>query len=183
VSYATSADETPELPDVPAFVRTLNRHEVRYVIIGGSAAQFSVAGVVTHDVDFAPATDPANLERLSAALDELRARIRTPGIPEGLAFAHDGPSLGRATMWNLQCRHGAFDINFQPSGGGYDHLAPRARVVTVRGVAFPVADLADIVASKKLANRPKDQQVLPALTQALQDRDAARDAGQGPPPD
>ena len=74
-------------------------------------------------------------------------------------------------MWNLQCRYGAFDLTFEPSGGGYDHLSQRARVVMVRGVAFPVADLADIVASKTLANRVKDQLVLPALNRALRDRD------------
>jgi hypothetical protein len=38
------------------------------VIIGASAAQFWVAGLVTHDVDFTPATDPDNMARLSAAL-------------------------------------------------------------------------------------------------------------------
>jgi hypothetical protein len=86
-------------------------------------------------------------------------------------------------MWNLQCRHGAFDITFQPAGGGYDHLVQRARVVSVKGVDFPVADLADIVASKTLANRPKDEQVLPALTQALQDRDAGRDDDTRRPPE
>lgn len=105
-------------------------------------------GSSPYDVDFAPAVDADNLDRLSAALDDLDARIRTAGVPEGLAFAHDGTSLGRSTMWNLQCRFGAFDITFEPSGGGYDHLARRAHVVAVRGVAFTVADLADVVASK-----------------------------------
>ncbi|MHB1486649.1 MAG: hypothetical protein ACYCS7_07810 [Acidimicrobiales bacterium] len=74
-------------------------------------------------------------------------------------------------MWNLQCSYGFFDITFEPAGGGYDHLAVRARVVTVRGVEIPVADLADVVVSKRLANRPKDQLVLPQLDQALIDRE------------
>jgi hypothetical protein len=181
------SDEPPEadvpgLPDVPAFVEILNRHGVRYVIIGGSAAQFSVPGLVTYDVDFSPATDPDNLRRLSAALQELGARIRTVGVPEGLMFSHDGESLGRVNIWNLQCSYGAFDITFEPSGGGYEHLAERAHVDTVRGVDFPVADLADVVASKSLANRPKDQLVLPALRQALKERDAEAQRRAQPPP-
>lgn len=162
----------PGIPDVPAFVEVLNRHGVRYVVIGGWVAQAYVSTYVTHDVDFTPATDTENLERLSGAIAELGARIRTHAGPDGLLFAHDGASLGRAAMWNLQCAYGAFDITFEPGGGGYDHLALRARVVTVRGVEIPVADLADVVASKQLAGRAKDQRVLPALTRALQQRDA-----------
>ncbi len=163
---------TPEFPDIPAFVEILNRHGVRYVVIGGSAAQFFVAGLITYDVDFTPATDRENLGHLSAALTELSARIRTDAVAEGLAFAHDGASLGRAKMWNLQCVHGSFDITFEPAGGGYDHLAVRAHVISVRGVDIPVADLADVVASKRLANRIKDQLVLPQLDHALAERDA-----------
>jgi hypothetical protein len=74
-------------------------------------------------------------------------------------------------MWNLQCPLGAFDIAFEPAGGGYDYLVGHAHLVNVRGVEIPVADLADVVASKRLANRPKDQLVLPQLDQALIDRD------------
>ena len=140
-------------------------------MIGGAAAQFSVPGLVTFDVDFTPAIDRANLDCLSSALTELQARIRTDAVVEGLPFAHDGVSLGRAKMWNLQCANGAFDITFEPAGGGFEHLAARARVVTVRGVDIPVADLEDIVASKRLANRPKDLLVLPQLDQALADRE------------
>ena len=66
-----------------------------------------------------------------------------------------------------------FDITFEPAGGGYDHLAPRAHVITVRGVEIPLADLADLVASKRLANRVKDQLVLPRLDHALAERDKA----------
>ena len=134
-------------------------------------AQAYVESYVTEDVDFTPATDPDNLERLSAALTELGARIRTEAVPEGLPSAHDAVSLGRTKMWNLQCRHGAFDIAFEPAGGGYDYLAGHAHLVNVRGIEIPVADLADVIASKRLANRLKDQLVLPQLDQALTDRD------------
>jgi hypothetical protein len=135
--------DTPEFPDVPAFVSVLNRHGVRYVVIGGFVAQGFISDYVTHD----------------------------------------GASLMRAKMWNLQCAFGEFDITFEPAGGGYDHLAPRAHVITVRGVDIPLADLADVVASKRLANRVKDQLVLPRLDQALAERDTAIDVDrEGPVP-
>lgn len=164
------ADAVPEIPDVPALAEVLNRHRVRYVVIGGFAAQRVVAEYVTYDVDFSPATDRQNLERLSRALDELHARIRSDAVPEGLPFSHSGESLARAKMWNLQCGLGAFDITFEPAGGGYEHLVPRARAVELRGVQIPMADLADVVISKRLADRAKDREVLPRLEQALAER-------------
>lgn len=173
MSDPTVAAGIPGVPDVVALVEVLNRHGVRYIVIGGWVAQAYVPAYVTHDVDFTPATDAKNLDRLSAALDELGACIRTETVPEGLPFAHDGASLARAKMWNLQCMYGAFDLSFEPAGGGYDHLAARAHVAIVSGVAIPVADLADVVVSKALANREKDQRVLPALIQALRERGRA----------
>lgn len=171
----------PEIPDVPALAEVLNRHGVRYVVIGGYAVQRAVADYVTNDVDFSPATDRENLERLSGALRDLGAQIRTDAAPEGLPFDHSGESLARAKMWNLQCRFGAFDITFEPAGGGYDHLAPKAQVVEVRGVELPVADLADVVASKRLAGRAKDQAALPRIEQALAERGRVRPPPASPP--
>ena len=183
MNEASGPTDTPEFPDVPAFVSVLNRHGVRYVVIGGYVAQGFISDYVTHDVDFTPSTDRENLDRLSAALSELGARIRTDAVSEGLPFAHNGASLMRAKMWNLQCALGEFDITFEPAGGGYDHLAPRAHVITVRGVDIPLADLADVVASKRLANRVKDQLVLPRLDQALAERDKAIEVDrEGPVP-
>ena len=173
MSDKTAGPPVPSLPDLAAVVQVLNRHGVAYVLIGGSAAQFSVPGLVTYDIDVSPAADRDNLQRLSAALVALGARIRTEAVPDGLPFQHDGASLRRSKMWNLQCAHGFLDIAFEPAGGGYDRLAARARIVTVRGIDIPVADLADIVASKRLANRPKDQLVLPQLEDALAERDRA----------
>jgi hypothetical protein len=46
-----------------------------------------------------------------------------------------------------------------------------------------LADLADVVASKRLANRVKDQLVLPRLDQALVEREKAIDVDrEGPVP-
>jgi hypothetical protein len=82
VNETSGPMDTPEFPDVPAFVSVLNRHGVRYVVIGGFVAQGFISDYVTHDVDFTPATDRENLNRLSAALTELGARIRTDAVSE-----------------------------------------------------------------------------------------------------
>src|SRR6266508_1168441 len=76
-------------PDPLAVLRALERHGVRYVLIGAAAARIAGAPVVTEDLDVTPATDRENLERLAAALRELGARLRSSAEPEGAAFPVD----------------------------------------------------------------------------------------------
>lgn len=162
--------------DIAIIVDTLNRRRVAYVVIGGVACQAWATSVgvdirPTMDIDVTPDTDQANLQRLSDALDDLGARIRSEADPSGLPFDHDGASLSRATIWNLICPAGPFDLSLTPSGtDGYTDLARNARIVTVEGIETPLADLADVVRSKRAANRPKDLEVLPALEEALRRR-------------
>jgi hypothetical protein len=152
-----------------AIVEAFNRHHVDYVVIGGFAAELHDAPVrPTRDIDFTPSTTAENLTRVSEALSDLGARIRTEGVPEGLAFSHDGASLGRAAVWNLTSDLGELDISFRPSGTeGYDDLVRDAIRLDVRGQAMPVASLADVIRSKEAAGREKDLSVLGALQRRL----------------
>ena len=155
----------PDL-DAAAIVAVLNRHRVRYVVIGAFAAIAQRAPIdPTRDIDITPAASTANLRRLSAALKELDAHIRTGSADEGLRFDHDAASLRRAATWKLVCRYGEFDIAFQPSGfeEGYAALAPRAHRVVVEDIEISVADLEDVIRSKEAAGRPKDLRTLPSL--------------------
>jgi len=152
--------------DATAIVRVFNRHDVRYVVIGAFAAIAQQAPIpASRDIDLTPDTTIENLNRLSAALKELGARIRTDAVERRLPFDHDGSSLGRADVWNLLCPHGEFDISFRPSGfaGGFGELALRAHKVSVGGTQVMIADLGDVIRSKEAAGRPKDLQVLPTL--------------------
>jgi hypothetical protein len=81
----------PREPDRPldgeSIIAAFNSAGVEYVIIGGFAAEIHQAPVPpTQDIDFTPGTDPVNLDRVAEALRALRARIRTPGVPDGVAF-------------------------------------------------------------------------------------------------
>jgi len=163
----------PPTLDATAIVAAFNRHGVQYVVIGAYAALAQDAPIdPTRDIDFTPDSTGANLTRLSTALKELGARIRTTDAPDGLPFEQDGPSLGRAAMWNLVCRHGEFDICFRPAGfdGGYRALVKNAHRVRVREVEVVIADLDDVIRSKEEAGRPKDLAVLPALYRHRQTR-------------
>ena len=179
--------EDPEDFDAATIIATLNRHGVQYVVIGALAAQLQGAPIPrTRAIDITPASDHDNLHRLSAALHELKARIRTADVPEGLPFDHDGASLSRARVWNLTTPFGAFDLSFVPSGTeGYSDLARHAHVTESYGQLVPVADLDDVIRSKEAAGRPKDILHLPILLQTSQrlrnrrrqGRDSQRDIG------
>jgi len=152
--------------DAIAIVSVINRHSVRYVIIGAFAAIAQQAPIApTRDIDFTPEDSAENLQRLSEALKELDARIRTGPDEGGLPFDHDARSLRRADIWNLICRFGEFDIEFRPAGffTGYSELVRRAHRLIVNEVEILVADLDDVIRSKELAGRPRDLRVLPAL--------------------
>lgn len=174
-------------PDGPALnpaaiVAALNRNHVRYVVIGAFAAIAQQAPIpVTRDIDLTPDASQENLARLSRALTDLGARIRTEAVPGGLPFSHDAASLAAAEVWNLVCADGEFDISFYPSGfvGGYAQLAVNARRLRVGEVEVVVADLADVIRSKESAGRPKDLRVLPLLYRHLSARGPEREAEQG----
>jgi hypothetical protein len=159
----------PEL-DAAAIIAALNRHDVRYVVIGAFAAIAQQAPIpATRDIGLTPEPTHENLARLSLALTELGARVRAEGVPGGLPFSHDATSLAAAEMWNLICPDGEFDISFHPSGfaGGYAELAVNAHRMLVDEVEVVVADLADVIRSKESAGRPKDLRVLPLLYRHL----------------
>lgn len=148
----------------------LDRHHVRYVLIGGLAAVLQGSPIATFDVDVCPARSPADLRRLADALEELDARIRTPNDPEGVPFPREAAFLSNTQILNLVTRFGDFDISFFPSGTqGFEDLSKNSVAVRVRGVEINVAALQDIIRSKEAANRPKDQRTLPVLRQLLEE--------------
>lgn len=151
-------------------LEVLARHGVHYVVIGGLAATLHGAAYVTLDLDIAPAIDRANLDRLSAALRDLEARIRVVGSAEDeeFAFDHSGESLARAKVWNLATRSGYLDICVEPAGtGGYEDLRRDALTIELAGTTVTVASLADVVRSKEAAGRAKDELALPMLRRLL----------------
>ena len=157
-------------PDSLEILRTLERHGVRYVLIGAAAARVAGTPVVTEDVDVTPATDRANLERLAAALRELGARFRTAGEPEGMPFPVDADMLGSAETWTLTTSAGDLVLCFMPSGTrGYGDLRREAsRERLGKGLNVTVASLRDVIRSKEAAGREQDLAQLPLLRRTLE---------------
>jgi hypothetical protein len=152
-----------------AILSALEREGVRYIVIGGLAAVLHGSPLLTQDVDICPANDAENLKRLAKALKSIGAKIRTDDVPDGLPFACDPQFFQNVSLVNLTTIHGDVDVSFTPSGTtGFDDLAQRARPLEIAPhLAPPIADLEDVIRSKRAANRPKDVAALPTLLTLL----------------
>jgi hypothetical protein len=150
-------------------LRALEAHHVRYLVIGAIAAVAAGAPILTTDLDVTPARSPENLERLTLALRDLDAKLRTPTDPEGVPFPIEAEMLATADSWTLRTRSGDLDLMFSPAGTqGYDDLRRGARRERIAGVSVAVSALADVIRSKEAANREKDSMQLPILRRTLE---------------
>lgn len=168
--------------DPQRILEVLARHQVRCVVIGGYAAVLAGVDIVTRDIDITPATDPANLQRLAAALGELHAALRVrPGEPP-VPLPADAGLLARGEIWNLATDAGDLDITTRPDGtNGYEDLQHGAyRQPLPGGQQIAIASLQDIIRSKTAAGRAKDLAALPQLRAALDRAQAAADVRDHP---
>ncbi len=127
----------------------LERHEVLYVVIGGAAAEARGWKGRTIDIDIVPSADPANLDRLATALNELDAKIAIgPSSPAGLAVpgGFDRKLLSTNTIWNLLTLYGPLDVTFKPSGTyrGYSSCGGSRRGVPLSALSGSPAGAARI---------------------------------------
>lgn len=154
-------------------LRTLQRHRVQFVLIGGIAALLRGAPLLTQDVDITPDTTEENLGLLSAALRDLEARLRTASDPDGVDFPIAPEMLKARRSWTLTTRLGDLDLVFVPTGtSGYADLVRNADEVAVTedgAVTVEVAALVDVIRSKEAAGRNKDRAALPLLRRTLEE--------------
>jgi hypothetical protein len=159
------------VPYRPAeILEVLERHDVRYVIIGGLAAELRGSPYVTRDVDVTPARTPGNFVKLAAALRELDAKLRVPDLDEPIEVPLDAHSFQQGTTWTYVTKHGNLDVALLPDGTrGYDDLRRAATLERITDtLEVCVAALADVIRSKEAAGREKDRAILPTLRQVLE---------------
>lgn len=165
--------------DPAGIFATLADHNVDYVLIGGLAAVIRGSSAMTNDADIFPEQSEPNLERLSAALVDLEARLRVESTPDGIVFEPHPALLRSMALLNLTTRCGDLDVAFGPAGlDDYDEVRHRSDAYTLDGQQVRVAALVDIIRSKEAAGRAKDHATLPILY-ALRD-EIARQSGLQP---
>jgi hypothetical protein len=155
-----SEPETPQ--DAERILRVLAEHRVDYILIGGLAVQTHGHVRTTNDAGLILAPDPANLERLAAALRSLEARVLNPGEED---TEIDAKMLSRATIWQFASRDGGIDVMHEvPGGRAFSELSKGALHVQLGDIDVPVVGLDDLIQMKLARGRPVDLADVASLT-------------------
>lgn len=134
----------------------LIRNGVDFVVVGGVAGWIHGSAYPTYDLDVAYARDRGNLERLAAALRELKVRWR--GGPPDLPIELDAAMLHNGANFTFTTPFGNFDVLGELSGvHSYEELRREARIEFYDGLEIRVASLDHLIAMKRSADRVKDR--------------------------
>ena len=151
---------------------------VRFVVVGGLAAQAHGSTSLTTDLYICYARDGANLGALASVLDEIAAVRR--GLPPDSPRMPplDARTLRAGGLFTLTTRFGDFDLLADPDPGlDFETLVRSAIPATTAGVQVLAAGLDDLMTMKRAAGRPKDRvelEILGALREELDRRGAVR---------
>lgn len=163
------SEETRFRPE--QLLRLLVEHEVRFIVIGGFAAQAHGSPSLTGDLDIVPSWDGENLRRIAVILVDIAA-VRH-GLPTDAPQMPqlDVRTLRAGSVFTLNSRFGRLDLLANPDPGlDYETLRRNAIEVEPFGVPVLAAGLDDLIAMKRAAGRPKDRvelEILGALREEI----------------
>lgn len=154
-------------------LKTLDRHRVRFVVIGGIAGRLWGSTTVTNDLDICYARDGANLEALALALRDLQARLR--GADRDLPFQAEARTLLLGDHFIFVTKFGNLDCLGTPAGtAGYEMLIRTAVRMDLEPLTIHVTALEDLILMKRTAARPKDLievEILAAVREEIERRE------------
>jgi len=139
------------LSDFGRILADLNGAGARYVVIGDIALIRHGVVRATKDVDVMLAPDPDSLAAMRTLVAEWHATR-----PDGSPIADEELVTGRAI--HLATPHGLLDtLPEQAPPLTFEEIASRAETRQVDGTPADICALADLVALKRLAGRPRDE--------------------------
>lgn len=151
----------PNAPFVLALLaRALEKCGLEAVLIGNMAAAVQGAPVTTVDVDFLFRKTPRNMAKLKAFAKSIEGTIMKPFYPV-------------SELYRIQRDSDGLQVDFMPRIDGiksFEGLKSGATRFEFGGRSMLVADLADIVRSKRAAGRSKDKAVLDTLEKTLHEK-------------
>jgi hypothetical protein len=160
-----------------AALAALQRHGVRFVVIGGFGARIWGSPTMTNDTDICYDRSEDNLERLAGALSELGARLR--GVAEEVPFLMDAATLGKGRDFTFDTAAGPLDVLGAPAGtSGFEELSANAVDFELGdGLVVAVAHIDDLIRLKRAAGRPKDRIELEVLAAVREEIEAGDHLG------
>ncbi|MGH7540834.1 MAG: hypothetical protein ACRELC_07535 [Gemmatimonadota bacterium] len=161
----------PDAPPLQAgeVLMLLERHGVRYVVVGGLAATVHGAMRVTFDIDLVPEWTDDNLDRLASALREAGAELQAPASSAPIPFPIDAHFLRQFEVSTWRTRFGDLDViigtptRVRGVLARYEVLAADAVARDAFDVTILVANLDAIIESKQALGREADLVALPEL--------------------
>lgn len=160
------ADFSALTPGERAVLEALERHGVRFMLVGLSAAVLQGANTSTRDIDIwlEDTTDP----RIGQAIREAN------GIWVSGSFGMRPPQIGGEAVGDR------LDVVTHMHGlGRFADELDNTTIITVDDLPLRVLKLERILASKRAAGRTKDLAVIPALEEALAAIDDVAGADRG----
>ncbi len=154
----------------------LNRHDVRYVVVGGVAVVLHGHPRLTADLDLAVDLSPGEADKAIDALAGLGLRPRATVDPSGFADpatrARWAAERGMRvfSMWDPAEPMRAVDL-FVENPIEFEELWDRSEVVPLGGTTARVASIPDLIHLKRLAGRPQDLLDVEALQAILRRRE------------
>jgi len=141
-------------PDFSEFVGLLNRHEVRYLVVGGYAVAFYGHPRYTKDLDLWIEPEPVNAARLLEALEEFG--FGSVGLQE-----QDFIVPGRVVQ--LGRPPARIDLITRLKGIEFDTTYETRVLADIEGVEVPFIDLENLKRNKRALDRNQDRADLDAL--------------------
>ena len=144
----------------------LVRHEVDFIIVGGTAAVLEGAPIITLDLDIVFEKTPENISRLVDALTEVNAHYKDPA---GRYIVPDAAKLATFRTNLLVTDLGGLDVLPSIADGLiYSDLLERSSEYEVSGLRLQVLNLDAVIETKEFADRDTDRAVLPILRRTLE---------------
>ncbi len=151
-------------PLLNSVVAALAEVRLEAILIGNAAAAIQGAPVTTVDFDFMFRATPVNLAKLKRFARRLDAVILRPYYPASKLYRVMNDDRG-------------LQVDFMPAIHGvksFNSLRSRAERVALGHHSLWVANLADIIASKRAAGRSRDKAVLDILEKTLREKNKSR---------
>ena len=144
---AESGKRAPLLGDVLMVLSELERHGVRYTLLGGVAMAVHGFPRMTKDIDCLFPRDPQNNARLMSAIEAIAKKVRLDYLPQkewldkGYSTAAEG-EIG-------------IDILFVAASKEFDDYESHIEVREISGIKVSVLDIDGMLMSKQ-TDRPED---------------------------
>ena len=139
-------------PDTLEFIRLLEKHGVRYVIVGGEAVIFHGHARFTGDVDFFYSVDAENAARLFAALKEFW-QGDIPGIRTQAELSQEGYVIQFGRPPNrIDLLTSADGLTFEEAW----ETRMKVEIAGAGGLNTALLSIEKLIQNKRASGRPKD---------------------------